>query len=194
MTKISIIVAVDAAGGIGASGDLLCYLPDDLKHFKRLTSGHTVVMGRKTFDSLPNGALPNRVNIVVSRNAALALPGAHVVGSLDEALALARELEIEAPITTSAEPSAVACEPSSVVSQARPERELFIIGGGSIYNQALPLADRLYLTRIDHTFAKADTFFPTINKEEWREVSRELHPVDDRHPFGFVFETLERIR
>ena len=160
--SLSLIVAVDEQNAIGKNQQLLVYLPNDLKHFKQITSGHTVVMGRKTFESLPNGALPNRKNIVLSANPAFAAKGITVCRNLDEALTL--------------------CGGET----------LFIIGGGTVYNEALPYADTLYLTRIHHTFADADTFFPEINPDEWLEVSREEHPADERHPYPYTFITLQR--
>ena len=159
---LSLIVAVDEQNAIGRNQQLLVYLPNDLKHFKQITSGHTVVMGRKTFESLPNGALPNRENIVLSANPSFATEGVTVCRNLDEAIALCSG-EI-----------------------------LFIIGGGTVYNEALPYADTLYLTRIHHTFADADTFFPEIVAAEWFEVSRDEHPADERHPYPYTFIVLKR--
>ena len=160
--SLSLIVAVDEQNAIGKNQQLLVYLPNDLKHFKQITSGHTVVMGRKTFESLPNGALPNRKNIVLSTNPAFAAEGVTVCRNLDEAIALC-------------------CGET-----------LFIIGGGTVYNEALPYAGTLYLTRIHHTFADADTFFPEIAPDEWLEVSRDEHPADDRHPYPYTFIVLKR--
>lgn len=160
---IAIIAAIDKHNALGFENKLLFYLPDDLKRFKALTTGHTVVMGRKTFDSLPKGALPNRRNIVLSRNTELELPGAEIYSSLDEALAH--------------------CEG---------EEQVFIIGGASVYKQAMPLADRLYLTEIDAEAEKADVYFPMVNEEEWREIKRDAHLADSRHPYDFTFVDYER--
>jgi len=159
---LSLIVAVDEQNAIGKGQQLLVYLPNDLKHFKQITSGHTVVMGRKTFESLPNGALPNRRNIVLSTNRDFTAEGVAVCRNLDEAIAL--------------------CGGET----------LFIIGGGTVYNEALPYADTLYLTRIHHTFDDTDTFFPEIAPDEWLEVSRDEHPADERHPYSYTFITLKR--
>lgn len=154
--QINIIAAVDRNRAIGFQNKLLYWLPNDLKRFKALTSGHTVVMGRKTFDSLPKGALPNRRNIVLSRSQK-AFPGCDVYASLDEAL-----------------------------KHCTSDEDIYIIGGASVYRQALPLADRLCLTEIDDTPAEADTFFPPYD-EGWQEESREDHPADDRHDFAYSF-------
>ena len=129
--KVSIIVAVDRNGAIGNRGDQLYYIREDLRHFKALTLGHPIIMGRKTFEALPRGPLPGRRNIVVSRQADYRPEGADVVASLPEALAL--------------------CEG---------EEEVFVIGGAQIYALALPLATGLYLTEIDSAAPEADTFFP----------------------------------
>lgn len=161
--KISIVVALGKNNEIGIKGKLLTYLPDDLKHFKEVTLGHTVVMGRKTFDSLPKGALPNRRNIVISRQENLVIPGTEVVSSLDQALLKTMD-----------------------------EDEVFIIGGGEIYRQALPIADKLYLTKILASFPEADTFFPGINYNEWRMVGTETHPADEKHAHSFSFVDYER--
>jgi dihydrofolate reductase len=165
--RLSIIAALGIRNEIGQGNALLCHLPEDLKLFRRITSGHTIIMGRKTFESLPVGPLPNRKNVVISRNADLRIEGAVVCSSLDEALRRCADEE-------------------------EGEEEAFVIGGAQIYRQALPRADRLYLTRIDAVFPEADVFFPEINGGEWREVSREMHPADERHAFSFSFVTLER--
>lgn len=153
---ISIIAAVAKNGAIGYKNKLIYWLPNDLKRFKALTTGHTIIMGRNTFLSLPKGALPNRRNVVLSRSAK-AFEGCDVYPSLEEAL-----------------------------KHCTPDEDIYIIGGASVYKQALPLADRLCLTEIDDNPAEADTFFPPYN-EGWKEESREDHPVDDRHDFPYSF-------
>jgi dihydrofolate reductase len=160
---ISIIVAIGKNNEIGKGNDLLCHLPADLKHFKEITSGHTVIMGRKTFDSLPKGPLPNRKNIVISRNKDLKIEGATVYSSLDYALIKLMD-----------------------------EDEVFIIGGAQMYAQILPDADKLYLTKIHAEFPEADVFFPAIQSHEWREVSRETHLADEKNPYSFTFVEYER--
>jgi dihydrofolate reductase len=153
---ISIIVAVAQNSAIGKGNQLLWHISEDLKYFKRITSGHTVIMGRKTFESIGK-PLPNRRNIVVSRT----LPPQDapvVVSSLDAALALCAA-----------------------------DEEAFVIGGGSIYREALPLAHRLYITEV-HAAYEADTFFPAIDKNEWHEISRQDFPHGEQfsHPFSLV--------
>lgn len=139
--RINIIAAVAKNRAIGKENKLIYWLPNDLKRFKALTTGHTILMGRKTFDSLPKGALPNRRNVVVSRSVA-ELPGCDVYGSLDEAMA-----------------------------SCGADEDVYVIGGESIYRQTLPLADRLCLTEVDDEPEGADAFFPEANgwKEVWRE-------------------------
>ena len=132
------------------------WLPNDLKRFKALTTGHTIIMGRNTFLSLPKGALPNRRNIVLSRSAKT-FEGCDVYPSLEEAL-----------------------------KHCTPDEDIYIIGGASVYRQALKLADRLCLTEIDDIPAEADTFFPPY-EDDWQEESREDHPIDDRHDFRYSF-------
>ena len=161
---ISLIVAIGKNNEMGKNGNLLCHLPADLKHFKEITSGHTVVMGRKTFDSLPNGALPNRKNIVISRNSNLKIENATVYSSFDYALIKLMD-----------------------------EDEIFIIGGAQIYSQILPDADKLYLTKIHADFPEADVFFPTIDYHQWRELSRETHLADEKNSYSFSFIELERV-
>jgi dihydrofolate reductase len=160
---ISIIAAIDEQNAIGQESRLLCHLPNDLKYFKSVTQGHTVIMGRKTFQSLPNGALPHRRNIVISRNPALQLAGCEVYPSLEAAFHACRN-----------------------------EDEVFVIGGGSIYEAALPLANKLYITVIHHTFAAADTFFPAIEASEWKEVSNIKYPADEKNKYEHAFVVWER--
>ena len=159
--QLAIIAALDEQNGIGKQGGLLCHLPADLKHFKEVTTGHTVIMGRKTFESLPKGALPNRTNIVLTSDKNIEnYPGCVVVRSLDEALAHSQEDEV-----------------------------LFIIGGGEVYRSSMDLADKLYITRIHHTFNGADTFFPKIDADSWELVEERRHQKDDKHKFNFSFQT-----
>lgn len=153
---ISIIAAVAKNRAIGYQNKLIYWLPNDLKRFKALTTGHTIIMGRNTFLSLPKGALPNRRNIVLSRSQKT-FPGCDVYASLEEAL-----------------------------KHCTPDEDIYIIGGASVYRQALKLADRLCLTEIDDTPKDADTFFPPY-EDDWQEESREDHPIDDRHDFRYSF-------
>jgi dihydrofolate reductase len=165
MTIKSIIVAIDENNAIGKDNNLLCYLPDDLKHFKVITQGYPVVMGRKTFESLPKGALPNRRNIVITGNKGLSFDRCEMVSSIEEAIDLCKN-----------------------------EPELFVIGGGTIYKEAIGLADKLYLTRIYHKFEDADTFFPEIKANEWTEIYKEDHEADEKHKYGYSFITLQKIK
>ena len=158
-------MAIDEAGAIGREGGLLCRLPDDLKHFKRLTTGHAIIMGRKTFESFPSGALPNRQNIVISRNRRYSAEGVVTARNLEQALSLADR-----------------------------EGEIFIIGGAQIYALALETVDTIYLTRIHHTFADADTFFPPLNNEDWDTEIIGEHAADERHPYPFTFMVMRRKR
>ena len=148
---ISIIAAVASNLAIGYQNKLLYWLPNDLKRFKALTTGHTIIMGRKTFESLPKGALPNRRNVVLTRSQ-ITFTGADVYSSLQEAL--------------------VSCTP---------EEDVYIIGGASVYKEALPLADCLCLTEIEDTPKQADAFFPQFSREEWKETFREEHDPDEKH-------------
>ncbi len=153
--EINIIAAVARNRAIGKDNKLIYWLPNDLKRFKALTTGHTIIMGRRTFESLPKGALPNRRNIVLSRKQTK-IPGCDCFRSLAEALSHCGEDEV-----------------------------VFIIGGESVYRQAMPKADRLCLTEIDDTPAEADAFFPAY--DGWKEVSRETHPADERHQYAYDF-------
>jgi dihydrofolate reductase len=155
---LSIIAAVGENGEIGGNGNLLCRLPADLQHFKKITSGHTVIMGRKTFESLPKGPLPNRRNIVISRNANLKISGAEIYTSIASALSVLRE-----------------------------EDEVFVIGGAQIYGQTAELAERIYLTRIHASFPEADAFFPETDFSAWTQTGMETFPADDKNPYPFTF-------
>ncbi|SEA04908.1 dihydrofolate reductase [Porphyromonadaceae bacterium KH3R12] len=157
---IAIIVALDEQNGIGRRGELLCHLPGDLKHFKELTTGHTIIMGRKTYQSLPKGALPNRTNIVITSDKEDNYPGCVVVRSVDEALA-----------------------------RCKNEDTVFIIGGGQLYRSTLDLAEILYLTRIHHTFDDADTFFPEIDLNEWELIQQQTYQTDEKHQYNYSFQT-----
>ena len=162
--NISIIVAIAENRAIGFENKLLYWLPNDLKRFKALTTGHTIIMGRKTFESLPKGALPNRRNIVLSRQD-IEFPGAERFASLEAALA--------------------AC---------RADEEVYIIGGASVYQEALPLADKLCITHIDDTPAQADAFFPEINPAVWEVTSCEAHATDEKHSFPYRFIDYQRVQ
>ena len=153
---VTIIAAIAENNAIGLKGKLLYWLPADLRRFKALTTGHTIIMGRKTFDSLPKGALPNRRNVVLTRSKK-DFPGAESFSSLQEALA-----------SCGAE-------------------EVFIIGGASVYAEALPLANRLCLTEVHDTPQEADAFFPAFNRDEWEVAFLEKHEKDEKHAQDFDF-------
>lgn len=159
MPVISLISAVDNNNAIGYNGDMLCHIPSDLKRFKKITSGHTVIMGRKTFESLPNGALPNRRNIVITRNCNYKCSNCETVDSLSAALKFCKD-----------------------------ESEVFVIGGGEIYREAMDIADKLYITRINYSFDKSDVFFPEIKQNDWQVKIREEHDnTEDNIPFSYTF-------
>lgn len=164
---ISLIAALARNRVIGKNNDLPWHLPDDMQYFMHTTRGHHVIMGRKNYESIPPKyrPLPQRTNIIVTRQPHYAAAGCKVVHSLAEALQVARQAG---------------------------ENEVFIIGGAQIYRMALPLANRLYLTEI-HAEPEGDTFFPMFNKSEWKEISRKHHAADDRHAFAFDFIIYHRI-
>ncbi|MDE6265618.1 MAG: dihydrofolate reductase [Paramuribaculum sp.] len=162
MTNISIIVAIGADNAIGAAGNLAFHISADLKHFKEITMGKPVIMGRKTFESLPNGPLPGRKNIVVSRNPEYTYPGVETAESLQDAIELAYDAD-----------------------------EAMVIGGAQIYNQALPLANKLYITQIDATRPDADTFFPEIDPAQWNEEA-ESWQTDPKTGLKYRFICLSR--
>lgn len=158
--SISIIAAVARNRAIGHNNKLLYWLPNDLKRFKALTTGHTIIMGRRTFESLPKGALPNRRNVVLSRNDS-EFPGCDKYSSLEEAL-----------------------------NNCKEDEDVFIIGGASVYEQAMKFADRLLLTEIDDTPQEADAFFPDYS--DWTLTNRESHQKDEKHLFEYSFADYER--
>jgi dihydrofolate reductase len=164
---VSLIVAVSENKVIGKDNDLVWHLPTDMKFFKDTTKHHFVIMGRRNFESIPHKyrPLPNRTNVVVSRQENLEAEGCLVVNSIEEAIELAKKAK---------------------------DNEPFIIGGGQIYKYALDnnLVDRVYLTRV-HTEIEGDTFFDDLD-ESWKLVHEEHHAKDDRHPFSFTFQTFER--
>lgn len=163
MKNLSIIVAISRNHGIGFENKLLYWLPNDLKRFKALTTGHTIIMGRNTFESLPKGALPNRRNIVLSRQEGVAFAGAECFPSLESALAHCKE-----------------------------DEEIFIIGGASVYKEAMPLTDKLYITFVDDDSKEADAYFPEISEKEWEEIGREDHQTDEKHLYPYRFINYKR--
>lgn len=158
MKNISIVAAVADNLAIGKNQSLLWRLPNDMIFFKNLTKGNTVVMGRKTFESLPKGALPNRTNIVVTRNIEANYPGAYTADSLKNAFDMVED-----------------------------GQDIYVIGGGEIYSLALPYADKLYITEVHQSFPDADTFFPHINWEELQEVERIPNLADEKHAYNYDF-------
>jgi len=161
---ISIIAALDKNGAIGNDNKLLCYLPADLKHFKNLTTGHTIVMGRKTYESLPNGALPNRKNVVLSRDKGFKCEACEIVHSVDEVFSICKD-----------------------------DDEIIIIGGAQIYKLFIDKVDRLYLTQIHSEFT-ADTYFPDFDLKNWTVVNKEDFEQDERNRFSYSFVNYEKNR
>lgn len=161
--KISLIVAMDERGGIGLRGRLPWHLSADLKHFKELTMGHSLVMGRKTYESIER-ALPGRKLVVITHQRDFQVEGAQVTHSLGEALELVRRSG---------------------------ESEVFVAGGGEVFADALRIADNIYLTRVQ-TVAEADTFFPDVDLEEWEEQVVGTHSADERNDHAFSWAMLVR--
>ncbi|HBO18293.1 MAG TPA: dihydrofolate reductase [Methylophilaceae bacterium] len=155
MSNLSIIVAMSSNRVIGVNNTLPWHLSEDLKHFKSLTTGHTIIMGRKTYESIGR-PLPNRRNIVISRNSNTSYEGVEVVHSLEDAFSISTN-----------------------------DKEVFVIGGSNIYEQALSFVDQLYITEIKKSFI-GDAFFPEINKQIWIEYSRDDHVTNDGLEFSFV--------
>lgn len=158
---ISIIVAVAKNGVIGKQGKIPWYLPDDFKHFAKITKGHIVIMGRKTYESIIKRLgkpLPERKNVVITSQRDFKAPGCMVLQSVDEAIGLF----------------------------SLSNEEVFVIGGSSIYNEFLPIADKLYVTEVN-VDCDGDTVFPVYDESDWKLISKEHHPRDERHKYGFDF-------
>ena len=162
---VSLIAALTRNRVIGVKNDLPWRLPDDMKYFFQTTKGHTVIMGRKNYDSLPEKfrPLPNRMNIVVTRQENFGAPGCTVVNSLEKGIELAKEAN---------------------------EEEVFNIGGAELFKLGMPHTQRMYLTEIQAELP-GDTYFPEVNKSDWRETSRRHHPADERHAYAFDFVVYE---
>ena len=161
---ISLIAAVGNNNELGKDNNLLWKLPADMKHFKEITTLHAVVMGRKTFESLGH-SLPNRRNIVITRDANYKNADVEVAHSLSEAL-----------------------------DKIDGNEEIFIIGGGELYAQTIPIADKLYITHIDAEDSNADTFFPEIIPIVWNEISHVEHKKDEKNPFNYTFSVYEKFQ
>jgi dihydrofolate reductase len=161
--NLSIIVAIGKNHEIGRRNELLVHLPNDLKRFKELTTGSTVIMGENTYFSLPIRPLPNRRNIVLTFDQAKQFPNCETAYSIEQALEMTRH-----------------------------DAKVFIMGGASVYKQFLPLASTLYLTKIDAEFADADVFFPIIDFSQWEEVEVICCKADERHRFDYAYCTYGR--
>jgi len=159
-SELTIIVAAGENNAIGKDNDLIWHLSDDLKRFKKLTNGHHIIMGRKTFESFPK-PLPNRIHVVITRQSNYQAPeGVIVVNNLDDA-----------------------------IDAVKGDKQPFIIGGGEIYKQSMALADKIELTRVHSNFENADTYFPEIDSSQWQEINRTTHDADDKHAHAFSFIT-----
>jgi dihydrofolate reductase len=156
---ITMIAAAGENNELGKDSDLLWHLPDDFKRFKQLTTGHHIIMGRKTFETFPK-PLPNRTHIIITRNKDYKKEGAVVVHSMAEALQILKD-----------------------------DLQPFIIGGGEIYKMGLSVADKIELTRVHGTFNDADTFFPEFSKEDWQLITEVEHEKDGKHKYAFTYET-----
>ncbi len=159
---ITMIAAAGENNELGKNNDLLWHLPDDFKRFKQLTTGHHIIMGRKTFETFPK-PLPNRIHIVITRNKNYKKEGAKVAHNMAEALNIAKD-----------------------------DDQPFIIGGGEIYKMGLPFADKIELTRVHGIFKDADTFFPEFSANEWQLTSELEHTKDEKHRYSFVYQTWVR--
>ncbi|MDF1795687.1 MAG: type 3 dihydrofolate reductase [Coxiellaceae bacterium] len=161
---LALIAAMAQQRVIGLNGDMPWHMPEDLKHFKRMTKGKAIIMGRKTFDSIGSKPLPNRRNIVITRQQDLMLDGCDVFNNLQDAIA--------------------SCDDKD---------ETMIVGGSTLYEQALPIADRLYLTFIDAE-VEGDTFFPAWDSDQWVMADRQEHQADADNPYDYQFVTLARVK
>lgn len=175
--NISIIAAMGRNRELGFGNQLPWHLPDDLKRFKALTTGHVIVMGRKTYEAIGR-PLPNRTNVVITRNKGFSAHGCVVVNSMEDAIKTAETSR-----------SSVGANSANTANSAD---EIFVIGGAEIYKLALPFANRMYLTHVDADM-NADVYFPEFNEKEWRIVKTEPHARDEKHPYSFVFKVYERV-
>ena len=162
---ISLISAIGRNNELGKGNDLLWKLPADMEHFKKITSLHTVLMGRKTFESIGH-PLPNRRNIVITRDVNYRKEGIEIAHSLSEALDMV----------------------------GNNQEEIFIIGGGDLYTQTMPIADKLYITHIDAEDKDANTFFPEIIPVVWNEISHQEHKKDSKNPFNYTFSVYDKFQ
>ena len=162
--KLSLIAGIGKNNELGKGNTLLWHMPNDLKHFKEITSGKTVIMGRKTFESIGR-PLPNRRNIIITRDKEYNAEGIEVVHSLNEA-----------------------------IEKVKNDDEIFIIGGGDIYKQAIDKADKLYITHIEEEDFEADSFFPIIDKEIWQETKREEFKKDENNHYDYSFIEYDKNR
>lgn len=160
---ISLIAAIGKNYELGKKNTLLWNMPRDMTHFRDTTRGHTVIMGQKTYESMGR-SLPNRRNIVVTKNPEFKAEGVEVSNSLEDTVNLFKNSE----------------------------EEVFVIGGGEIYRQTIENADRLYITHVDVSFPDADTFFPEIIPIVWNEVKHEEYDTDTENPYAFTFSTYEK--
>ena len=161
---ITIIVAAAENDAIGKNNDLIWSLPDDLKRFKRLTSGHCIIMGRKTFDSFP-GLLPNRKHIVISKKSESYFPDeVVVVNNFEDAIKATNE-----------------------------DENPYVIGGGQIYKLAMEISDKIEITRVHEKF-EADTFFPKISENKWELINEEFNEKDEKHKFSYTYKTYLKIK
>ena len=165
--KLALIAALAENSVVGINNKLPWHLPEDLKYFKRLTTGKAIIMGRKTYESIGR-PLPNRTNIVVSRNPAFQAEGVRVVSELSQAIELANDINF-----------------------INGEDEVMVIGGAMIYQEALPLADRLYLTHV-HAHVNGDAYFPEVDFAEWQEQGREDHSASETNPYDYSFVVYNR--
>ena len=155
---ITLIAAVAENNALGKDNKMIWHLPDDFKHFKTRTSGHHIIMGRKTFESFPS-PLPNRTSVIITRQADYKADGCIIAGSLDEAL-----------------------------NACPQDEEVFVIGGGEIYNQSISLADKLDITRVHAEFPDADAYFPQIDESKWKLSEAVFHPKDEKHAYEMTFQ------
>ena len=159
----TIVVAMGKNNEIGSDNQLLWHLPKDLKHFKEITSGHPVIMGRKTYESIGK-PLPNRTNIVISRKEDWFEEGTLIVGSIKEAVKFAKKID----------------------------EDIFIIGGGTIYDQTMEIVDKLEVTLVEANL-EADTYFPKIDSKIWKKTNEICHEKDEKNQYDFCFQTFEKI-